>query len=347
MRIETANSREDGFTMIEMVIATMMLLVLSFLVTSMIMSGNAAQKYADRLGRVTEITQEILDDMSYELQEAVRLFEDTMQGNAYLARLQPWPEAPPIASSRMPRFKVSGILDKDLAGTEATGNDFLFVRHAWVDTFVCTSGNTYSLDVYRLVRYYMKTEGAGPTSAYPFGLNLVKWTSEPAVSGAQADKVTDPVDQAEVLKHLHDGSLDAEGVSHTPLSLVWMLGQEPTTAGTFRQILPGGSLALAPAPPRATVWEFERDDRLSSPGLLFYRHHSIATNYSQANKGVARFGIRNDLFNGIGFPHGLEFQVVGSAAARKVLLHMTTVSTNVKGMRAFYDGQTIVVVREG
>ena len=116
--------------MIEMVIATMMLLVLSFLVTSMIMSGNAAQKYADRLGRVTEITQEILDDMSYELQEAVRLFEDTMQGNAYLARLQPWPEAPPIASSRMPRFKVSGILDKDLAGTEATGNDFLFVRHA-------------------------------------------------------------------------------------------------------------------------------------------------------------------------------------------------------------------------
>ncbi len=50
---------------------------------------------------------------------------------------------------------------------------------------------------------------------------------------------------------------------------------------------------------------------------------------------------------GVGFPHGFEIQVVGSAAARKVLIHMTTVSTNAKGLRAFYDCQAVVVVREG
>ena len=232
--------------MIEMVIATMMLLVLSFLVTSMIMSGTAAQKYSDRLGRATEITQETLDDVARELQEALRLFDDTTLGNAYIARLQAWPEALPIASSRLPRFKVSGYPDKDLAGTEVTGNDFLFVRHAWADTFECTSGNSYSLDVYRIVRYYMKTEGGGPDPANPFGLNLVKWTSEPAVSGTQVDKITDPVDQAEVLKHLHDGSPDVGGVSHTPLNLVWVLAQDPAAAGTFRQILAGGTLSGTP-----------------------------------------------------------------------------------------------------
>ena len=81
--------------------------------------------------------------------------------------------------------------------------------------------------------------------------------------------------------------------------------------------------------------------------MLSFRHHSVATNFAQANKGVSRFGIRNDSSNGIGFPHGFEVQAVGTTAARKVLIHMTTVSTNQSGMRAFYDGQIVVVVREG
>lgn len=333
--------------MIEMVIATMMLLALSFLVTNMIISGNSAQKFADRQGRVTEITQETLDDISNELSQAVRLFEDDVIGNAYLARLQSWNKAVPIASSRMPRFKLTGNLDKDLAGTEATGNELFFVRLAWADTFTCTSGNTYSLDVYRLVRYYMKLEGAGPSTKNPYGLNLVKWTSEPVVSGTQVDRITNSTDLLELLKHLHDGTPDDAGVSHTRLNLVWRLAENSTAPDTFRQILLDGSLTSVPTVPRAKVWEFERDDRLSSVGLLFYRHHSVATNYSPGNKGVARFGIRNDGLVGVGFPHGFEIQVVGSTAGRRILIHMTTVSTNAKGLQAFYDGQTVVVVREG
>jgi hypothetical protein len=347
MQNQLIHSKQDGFTMIEMVIATIMLLTLSFLVTNMIISGNDAHKYADRLGRATEITQETLDDISAELQEAVRLFEDDTLGQAYAACLQPWPEASPLGSSRMPRFKLIGILDKDLLGSEMTGNDFMFVRHAWVDTFNCSSGQSYSLDVYRLVRYYMKVEGDGPTTKNPYGLNLVKWTSEPVVSGAQLDKVSDAADLWEILTHLHDATPDASNISHSPINLVWMLDQDPSELSTFRQILSDGTLTDFSEPPRAEHWEFERDDQLSSPGLLFYRHHSVATNYSQSNQGGSRVGIRNDSTAGVGFPHGFEIQVVGSAAARKVLIHMTTVSTNAKGLRAFYDGQAVVVVREG
>ena len=58
-----------------------------------------------------------------------------------------------------------------------------------------------------------------------------------------------------------------------------------------------------------------RTDRLSSRGVLSFRHHSVATNFAQANKGVSRFGIRNDSSNGIGFPHGFEVQAVGTTAA--------------------------------
>ena len=81
---------------------------------------------------------------------------------------------------------------------------------------------------------------------------------------------------------------------------------------------------------------------------VFYRHHSLASNHARANQGVSRYAIRNDAAGaGIGFPHGLEIQIVGSAAARKVLVHMTIVSTNMAGLKAYYDTQVIVRVREG
>ena len=93
MQTSAGDSRQSGMTMLEMVIATMMLMLLSFLVTSMIISGNAAQKYSERLGRVTEISQEILDDIQGELRAAVRLFGNDALGNAYKARIEAWPQA--------------------------------------------------------------------------------------------------------------------------------------------------------------------------------------------------------------------------------------------------------------
>src|SRR5690606_33797617 len=105
------------------------------------------------------------------------------------------------------------------------------------------------------------------------------------------------------------------------------------------------ALNNAPQSPRSTTWEIERADEMSDAGLLFYRHHSVATNYAQANQGVCRFGLRND--TGTGFPHGFELQIVGPASARQVLTHLTTVRPNVSGMKACYDSQTIAAVREG
>jgi hypothetical protein len=63
---------------------------------------------------------------------------------------------------------------------------------------------------------------------------------------------------------------------------------------------------------------------------------------------VSKFALRNDTAgSGAGFPHGLEFQVVGPPAARQVMVHVTTVSTNNHGLKAHFDVQVIMNVREG
>ena len=334
---------QAGMTLIEMIMAVVILLVLSGLVTNMVISGRAAQDYADRLRRVTEVAQEILDDIQGELREVVRIFGDDALGQAYTAKIQAWPQAVPIQSAKLPVLSLGATMKKDVAGAEITGNTLLFARHGWADTFTCTSTNTYRVDVYRIIGYYPKVESGGPNPSVPWGLNLCKWTSEPLVSGTQIDAITDPTDQAEVLLHLRNSSPDDAGATHASANVVWMLGADPAVAGTFRQTQTTGSLTDAP-----NTWTIGRADNMSSSNMLAYRHYSVASNYSQANMGVSRFGIRNDLAgSGVGFPHGFEIQTVGPAAARKILLHLVLVTTNMAGLKAYFDAQVVLSVREG
>ena len=334
---------QTGLTLIELVVATVILLVLSALVTNMIISGRAAQDYADRLRRVTEVAQEILDDIQGELREVVRIFGNDLVGQAYTAKCEAWPQAVPIQSTKLCLPSIAGTLKKDVLGTEVTGNALLFARHGWADTFTCSSSNTYRVDVYRIISYYPKEEGAGPSPSVPWGLNLCKWTSEPLVSGAQIDAISDSTDQAEVLQHLINSTPDDSGATHASASVVWILGGDPAVSGTFREILTSGGLSNY-----ANSWQIGRADNLSSSNMLAYRHYSLASNYAQANMGVSRFGIRDDAAgSGVGFPHGFEVQAVGTAAARKILLHLVLVTTNMSGLKAYFDAQVVLSVREG
>ncbi len=294
-------ARERGFTMIEMVMATVMLLALAFLVTSMIITGTDAQKFSDRLGRVTEISQEILGDIQGDLQAAIRVFENDTNGLAYRATLESWAGSAPLASSKLPSIESSGTFKKDVSGTEKTGNELFLVRQAWSDSFTCTSGNTYRVDTYRIVRFFMKKEGVGPVPTTPFGLNLCKWVSEPLVNGTQVDAIADATDRGEFLQHLRNGTPDDAGAKHSKCNVVWMVGEAPATTGTFRQILADGTMTTTPVLPRSNPWKIEREDKKSSAGLLTFRHHSIATNWSQANQGTSRFALKNNSTASIGF----------------------------------------------
>ena len=333
-----------GYSMIELVISSVLLTMMVFAVGTLSVSGTQAQEYARRLNRVTEITQEVLDDLRLELVSSVRVFGNDAEGNANLAALDLDGAPTPLTGSLLPTITVNEVIRADTVGSEITGNSFFFAKQAWSDRFVCTSGEEYLVDVYRWVYYYLTPEGGGPDPSHPIGLNIVRVMSEPMADADAIDEISDVTDQEEVLLHLANGTADANGETHAPVEVVWRRGGLPATVGTFRQIDDSdGSLDTNPQSPRPDPWEVLRDEPVVT-GMLSYRHHSVASIYAQGSFGVGRYGITST--SDSGWPHGFEVQIVGPSSARQILLHLVVSSTNRSGHYAWSDMQVTVDVRD-
>lgn len=339
-----SQSCSAGFSLVEMVISSSLLALMVYAVSSMALSGGQAQEYARRLNRATEITQDIVDRIRLEVVSSVRVFGNDAEGAANLAILNLDGAPTPINQRRLPTVSPMLSLRRDTSGNQITGNSLFFAKLAWSDKFVCTSGNDYMVDVYRWVYYYLTNEDGGPVAGNPVGLNIVRVVSEPMADANGIDRITNVTDKAQVLNHLNDGTPDANGVAHAKCDLVWVRGAMPSVVGTLRQIRDlAGTLVTIPEAGRADPWRIERSES-TIRGLLSYRHHSVATNYSQASFGVGRYGIVSNT-NG-GFPHGFEVQVVGPSSARQIMLHLVVASTHRTGHWAWSDVQVAVDARD-
>lgn len=339
-------SREAGFSFLEVTIASIMVLMLAWLVATLSMDGMRAQKYAERQARVTEIAQDVLDEMRRSLGSAVQILGNDVVGTGYRDAIQLGASMPtPIASSRLPTIVASGLLEQEDPLDPRTGNSLLFARYAWTDEFTTTLGTTYRIDVYRVELWYMTPAGLGPRPDRPDGLNLSRWISEPMADGNQVDRISNGTDQAEVLLHLREATPDDTGAVRDRVALVWLVGDPLSVNGTLRQIDATGLLSDTQGAPRPSgPWVLLPEPRHCDADILDYRHHSIATNFARSVMGVGRFSVSSSA-NG-GFPHGFEVQVVGPSAARQLLVHLTVVSTNNSGRRGFYDTQVVVDVRD-
>src|SRR5262249_20921892 len=138
-------SRQCGFTIIEVVIASVLLAMLMSSVMQLAVSGADAQGYASRLNRVTEIAQDIVDDVRLDLASSVSLFgRDTVSQNCH-ARIDftGWPT--PLSTSLLPRIADTEEVAPDAGNVNGpkTGNMLFFAQRAWVDRFICSSGRGY------------------------------------------------------------------------------------------------------------------------------------------------------------------------------------------------------------
>jgi type II secretory pathway pseudopilin PulG len=333
-----------GFTLLELLIAAVLLTVMSLAVATLSLSGTEAQSFASRLNRVTELNQELIDDMRLDIVTNVRLFGDDAEGNDNLAALDLAGAPAPLPGLRLPTLSTASQLRPDSAGSEITGNSLFFAKLAWKDRFSCSSGNEYLVDVYRWVYYYLAPRDGGPTPGSPVGLDLVRVVSEPLADASSIDRITDPADQAELLQHLQAATADAAGVVHAPLDVVWRRGSHPGAAGTFRQIdQTTGSLSDTPLAGRPDPWRVLRSDS-DVQGLLSYRRHSVATNFADPAWGVGRFGLTTT--TGSGFPHGFEVQTVGPSSARQILLRLVIAGTDRHGRRAWSSAQIVADCRD-
>ncbi len=340
--MQGARRREVGFNLIEVTIVMTILVAMVFVVLQLVLRSNQAHSMAMRLSRSIEVNQELLQDMRSDVGKSVRLFENNALGNAYLNLLDFTGAVPAIAST-LPTMDLVGNFRKEATSGVLSGNTLLFGKHDWTDEFMCTSGNQYMLEVYRLVRLYLAEEDGGPRAGSPAGLNLCRWVGEPMVDGSQVDRISDPVDRAEVLEHLRLGTPDLNGLLHPPAELVWKVGADPAVVDTLRQIAVGGTLSNSPLVPRSITWEILRDSDQSSDGLLHYQHFSVMTNYAPANFGVGAFSVLDN--SGDGYPHGFEVQIIGPSSGRQVLLHLI-VASNLPGLLAGSNQKLIISTRD-
>jgi type II secretory pathway pseudopilin PulG len=342
--MNAVNKKNAGYSLIELVVSSALLSLLILTLITLATNGSDAQEYARRLNRVTEITHELVDQIRVEMVSWGRVFGTDAEGTANLALIDLTSAPTPLATTRLPTVSPGESIRVDAVGTEITGNSLFFARLAWTDRYACAGGNEYLVDVYRWVYYYLTPEDGGPSPGNPIGLNVVRIESEPLVDAASIDRITDPTDQRELLLHLHDGTPDALGVRHAPCEVVWARGQLPSVTGTLRMIDAGdGSLSDTPIGSRSSPWSVVRSEQ-SVRGLLTYRHHSIATNFSPSNYGVGRYSVSTT--SGAGYPHGFEVQIVGPSSARQTLLHLVVSSTNRRGHWAWADVQMVIDSRD-
>ncbi|MCB9876642.1 MAG: hypothetical protein H6835_03480 [Planctomycetes bacterium] len=336
---------QRGHSLIELVISSTLLVGMIYVLTTLSVQGGEAQEYARRLNRVTEITQDLTDAIRLELVSSVRLFGNDAEGLANLAALDLTGAPTPLGDLQLPTISGTPQLRQDVVGDAITGNSLFFAKVAWDERFACTSGEEYVIDVYRWVYYYLTPEDGGPDPSHPIGINIVRVESEPMADAGCVDRISDPVDQQEVMIHLANSTADADGETHARCAVVWSRGGLPSVVGTFRQIdEDDGSLSTTPFGGRPDPWQVLRSQDAVT-GLLSYRHHSIASNYAPGAFGLAKYGVMTNSPNG-GFPHGLEIQVVGDSSARQVMVHLVVTSTRRTGHFAWSDLQVMVDTRD-
>lgn len=316
------HERNRGFTLLETLVAMVLLLGMTSVLMTLTSSSGESQKFASEIMKTLEANQDVLTSIDAALSSSVLLVTNTPTGQAYKDLID-LSGCPPLLASRLPMPRADNAFDKEKAGELYTGNLLFFAEQYRTDTFLCSSGNRYRNAVVRLHAYYLSSVDDGPTPGKPYGLNLSHWVSEPIADAADIDRIADPADQAEVLQHLLAGTADADGATHPRMVVVWKIGEDPSVAGTLRSIKSGGTMMDTPPASRGSTWKILGDSALQRTDLLSFRGLSVATNYADARFGVSRFSQMDT--TGAGFPHGFEIQISGPVSSRMVLVRLVVV----------------------
>jgi len=331
MVIKRGDRSEAGLGVSEMAVACTVLAIFFVVVSRMVIGTHVTHDRGTRVSRLQSLNQRILDQMQAEVSEAVEVFQQDDIGSELFETLQKPQRAAPIPFTCLPKVLGGTEFGRELSPGARTGNVLMFAK--WERRKEITCGEPpedgeeapaeeptrYTVDVYRLVCYYLVSAGAGPSPDSAGGLNLFRFVSEGLADATQLELIEDVDDQLEVMRKL--------------------VGDKVTGAWRRDVVAPPDWFVINPGSGTMDSVEFVAEDPQHSDFLLDPRRHAVASNHAHSSLGVGEFGVKTAQQGG--FPHGFEVQMMGPAEERELMLHLTLVGARSAPQAEVYADQRL------
>lgn len=300
--------REGGFSMIEIMVALIIIMVMATIVEQTLGATQRADQYMHAVRRVTLRCEKVSDEVLFELNRSRKLFQGDATGDGYLSALD-LTQYPILPTARLPVFDEVNPLAPDLVGDPRTGNVLLFVVEAEAAEAVAdaSTGKKRSIDLHHFVCVYPHETArklmadSGPDLAR----DLILWHSVVYPSHSQIQDIADLSERASVVRDLVDRwgcayAWDSSGAVDAAFYALGALGTVSTSADA--------SLAI------------EEDLDLSRRGRLVYADVQLAptrpADYFRRSRMTADDPV-------VWVPDGCEVKIVGVSGARKIWYRLT------------------------
>jgi hypothetical protein len=305
-RAASGASGRRGYTILEAVIVTILVALMSLVIERTVTGINQAEQTLRAVRNTTERGQRAAWDLRDIVTSSRKLFGNDAVGTAYLAKLDR-SRFPVLAGSRLPLFDELNPLGPDAVGDPRTGNELLFVREsdAIPAVAVAASKKMRIVDAYRLVCVYLTVSTRKLVNGQGFAYDLVEWRSKQFPSYGQVFAITPAAERTSVVKDLYN---------RWGIDYLW----DPASpvGSAFYGIDGLGNIAATPS----AVASIAEDLNVSKGTRFVMRNVGVTRTDTTSYPRTPMFSVEPVA---TWTPNGFEVKVAGASGARKVWMRLS------------------------
>lgn len=290
--------RTGGFTLIEVVIVTVVITFLTLLITESLRNLSTSQSFTEGQARLGDVADRVVRGVERDATFSVRIFAADAEGLAYLDRLD-LAAASFTPGSRLPMLTTRGYFQQDVPGSDPETGNVLVIGKALETSVVDISplgdgSDPVRVDLLQIVCWHLVRTAEG-------NLDLARWGSVPLARYADLAQIQPESRRMEVAARLYE-----QGTR-----FAWDPGAAAAVAfydlSDTGWITPMSLAAKVPGDPA----EAKRD-------LLRPLRTYVAPNASLASVDVPLYAVPE----ANGFPGGFEVKLDGPPSGKLLLIRL-------------------------
>lgn len=327
-----------GFTLIELMITVAITIIIIPILVLLFISTNKNFIYYEAFNNLKQANQDSVNRMYIRLGRSKKLFENTLEGNAFLARadLSGCPSV--MGGAVLPLVKPSGSFSPSSVNFDASafGNS-LFLAYNIAPAILegiekdetGVETQTVRIDLYRFLYYYLTPDNA-PSFKGSQGYKLVEWESQIYADCEQIGRIINDAKKSNVVNSLINRGVDycfyasRYNVADAFYKLETSVGTGQMTLDTTHTITKKGYKILT-----------------KMLTAMMGRSYSYAVAPNTAGFPNIRYPVPLYANASGSFPAGFEIGICGLSAGRKVLVRSVLMAQ--AGIGSFVTNEMFVI----